>query len=57
MVSVDTIAVSTGYSYEAIKAYRNGTQLTVPVAAAIVRVYPEIGQGLVCQHCGHLFTV
>ena len=46
------VAEATGYSYESIKAFRNGNQVTLPIAMALVASYPVLGQDLACPHCG-----
>jgi hypothetical protein len=53
-VDLHMIAAVTGYSYESIQKYRNGEIVTVPVASAIVRHYPGVGEGIVCPHCKQL---
>ena len=45
------IAKDIGYSYEALKSFRNGERVTLPLAAALVENFPELGEGLTCPHC------
>ena len=53
-ISLAVMAAHTGYSYDTLKHYRNGDSMTVPVATTLIASYPEIGEGLVCRHCGHM---
>lgn len=53
-ISSSILAADVHYSYDAIAKFANGERVTVPMATALVEIYPELGEGMVCPHCARL---